>query len=244
MNIFSKKLNTFLERLKTIRYKLQNIKGFIMTSEERDENEVALATRFTFRPSEVLSKDLIPRSTLYRGSFIIASKSITPPNGVSGFTLVETLVAVSILLISIVGPLTVASRSLLSARYAKDQITAFYLTQEATELIRNKRDDNAISGSSSWMDGLGSCFAQSGCKVDATDGIFSSCSAGVCQPLRKFKSTGFYGYNSGWEETKFTRTINLTNVNSNEIKISINIAWNTGILDNNFTIVENLLDWQ
>jgi len=41
-----------------------------MTSEDRDGNEVALATRFTFRPSEVLSKDTIPRSTLYRGSFI------------------------------------------------------------------------------------------------------------------------------------------------------------------------------
>ncbi len=51
-----------------------------MTSEERDGNQVAVATRFTFRPSEVLTKDLIPRS-FPRGSFIFEGYVLKTKNG-------------------------------------------------------------------------------------------------------------------------------------------------------------------
>ncbi len=58
-----------------------------------------------------------------------------------GFTLVETLVAVSILAIAIVGPMVTASRALLAAYVARDQLTASYLAQEGIEYIRLMRDD-------------------------------------------------------------------------------------------------------
>jgi len=162
-----------------------------------------------------------------------------------GFTLVETLIAISILLVSIAGPLTVASKGLMASRYSRDQIVAFYLAQEATELIRNKRDNNAITGNS-WTDGLASCFNPNGCIVDAADGNFSSCTADGCTELNKHNTTGFYSYSSGsnWEASTFTRTINIEEINQDEIRISVNIAWQTGVLNNNFVINENLFDWQ
>ena len=48
-----------------------------------------------------------------------------------GFTLIETLVAVSLLTVAIVAPMTLTARSLSAAYYARDQITAFHLAQEA-----------------------------------------------------------------------------------------------------------------
>ena len=59
-----------------------------------------------------------------------------------GFTLLETLVAVAILMVAIVGALSLVSRGLSAAFVAKDQVTAFYLTVEAVEDIKNWRESN------------------------------------------------------------------------------------------------------
>ncbi len=56
-----------------------------------------------------------------------------------GFTLVETLVAISILSLSILAGFTAVQNSLKSSVTAKNQMIAFYLTQDAMEFIKNKR---------------------------------------------------------------------------------------------------------
>ena len=61
-----------------------------------------------------------------------------------GFTLVETLVAVTVLLLVIIGPMTIAQKGIQNAGYAKDQFTAVYLAQEALEAVREARDADAI----------------------------------------------------------------------------------------------------
>jgi len=43
-----------------------------------------------------------------------------------GFTLVETLVAITVLMLSIAAPLTIAATALFSAYYARDEITASF----------------------------------------------------------------------------------------------------------------------
>ena len=60
-------------------------------------------------------------------------------NSNAGFTLIESLVAISILLLSISAPLTIASKGLASSFFARDQITAFYLAQDAVEYIRDRK---------------------------------------------------------------------------------------------------------
>jgi len=162
-----------------------------------------------------------------------------------GFTLVETIIATGVLLLSITGPLTIATRSLTSAAFARDQVTAFYLAQEATEFIRNKRDNNALAGNS-WLDGLSECIGQS-CIIDATKDIddedaFRSC-AGSCQKI-KISSSGLYGNDTLWDETRFTREVVITSINSMEINIDVIIDWESGPIRKNFTIRENILNWQ
>jgi prepilin-type N-terminal cleavage/methylation domain-containing protein len=68
-----------------------------------------------------------------------------------GFTLVETLVAVTLLLLVIVGPMTIATRGLQNAFYAGDQTTAIFLAQEAIEHMQRLRDDNALSNVSDFQ---------------------------------------------------------------------------------------------
>lgn len=58
-----------------------------------------------------------------------------------GFSLVETLVAISIVLLVIVGPLTFSSRAAKSSSFASEQVQAFFLAQEGLELAQAARDE-------------------------------------------------------------------------------------------------------
>jgi type II secretory pathway pseudopilin PulG len=61
-----------------------------------------------------------------------------------GFTLIETMVAVLLLTAAIVSLLNLNATSLFASRYAKNEITANYLLQEAADYIRNDRDTIAF----------------------------------------------------------------------------------------------------
>ncbi len=56
-----------------------------------------------------------------------------------GFTLVESLVAISVLLVGVIGPLSLAASAIADGIFARNQITANYLAQEAMEVVINKR---------------------------------------------------------------------------------------------------------
>src|SRR3989338_503600 len=62
----------------------------------------------------------------------------------TGFTLIETLVAISLLTVAIVVPMSLVTKSLSTAYYARDQVTAFHLAQEAIEIVRHVRDNNIL----------------------------------------------------------------------------------------------------
>ncbi len=62
----------------------------------------------------------------------------------AGFTLIEALVAITILLLAIAGPMTIASQGLKLSTDAREQMTAFYIAQEGVELVRAIRDTNAL----------------------------------------------------------------------------------------------------
>ncbi|MBI5140302.1 MAG: type II secretion system protein [Candidatus Vogelbacteria bacterium] len=88
------------------------------------------------------------------------------PNKNKGFTLLETIVAITILMISIVGPLSLASKGIVYADYVKDEITAYNLAQEAMEAIRNIRDENVNNYSvSEWLKDIDKCITNT-CRLD------------------------------------------------------------------------------
>lgn len=55
------------------------------------------------------------------------------------------MVAISLLMLALIPPMSLAAQSLTAAYYARNQITAFYLAQEGIEVVRAVRDDNIIA---------------------------------------------------------------------------------------------------
>src|SRR5690349_5431770 len=82
-----------------------------------------------------------------------------------GFTLIETLIAISVLMMAFTGPVAIATKALVAAIYSKNEIVAIYLAEEGIEVIRNMRDNNVLSNQS-WTTGFGACSIA--CSVDAT----------------------------------------------------------------------------
>src|SRR3989344_8445575 len=168
-----------------------------------------------------------------------------------GFTLVETLVAVMLLSVAVVAPMSLAAKSLGSAYYARDQITAFYLAQEAIEALRSIRDSQILviaQSSSGAPDIFGSIphdnspFTIDARKIDPAGAILP-CS-GSCPALQTDGT--LYGYEAGWADSNFTRTVRAYYVGGSfdEIRVTVTVEWQTGpIQKRTFSISENLYRW-
>lgn len=164
-----------------------------------------------------------------------------------GFTLVETLVAVALLVVGVTAAFSAAGAGLTTSSVSKDQVVAIYLAQEGIEKIRNVRDSNALAGNS-WLSNLAAngsdpCRFGYSCRADAITGVLTRCPSGGCPVVRQDSATGFFGYNSAWTPTKFTRTITLTQVNANEVSMLVTVSWTRGLVTRTFRVRENILNW-
>lgn len=166
-----------------------------------------------------------------------------------GFTLVETLAAITLLIVVITGTYAAAQTGLSGATLSREEVAAFYLAQEGIEMIRNVRDENGLADRD-WLTGIASqstdpCYFGNACTVDAISNTLTRCSSpSSCPVLRRDVSNGFYGYDSSWEPSPFTRTITVTQINSNEISILVSVAWSKGALNREFHVRENIFNWQ
>lgn len=156
----------------------------------------------------------------------------------SGFTIVETLVAVAILSLSVLATFGAVSNALQNSGLSKDRIVAFYLVQEGMEFVRNKRDENILNNiggnSRSWLYEMSStntdpCYFGNTCTLDsnASSVNFVKCSGGygTCPNLNVDPNSGAYGYDSSWTPSNFKREIQFTSINSDEVRVSIKISW-------------------
>jgi prepilin-type N-terminal cleavage/methylation domain-containing protein len=175
----------------------------------------------------------------------IKGNSIYLRNRRAGFTLIEALVAIAILTISIAGPITMASKGLSAAMFARDQITAFYLAQEAVEYIRNIRDANNIKGENDWLKDLGHCLDGDVCEVEIPKNHVHKCNGGICPLLEYTSSTGLYGGHDNDGDSIFTRSIVMEEIEvDREASIEVTISWSTGVLSKSFTVKEYIFNWQ
>ncbi len=164
----------------------------------------------------------------------------------SGFTLVETLVAISILLLAILGPLSIATKGVSTSLVARDQVTAFYLAQEAIEHLKNMRDTYAISGLawSGFVTAVNGCKTTKGCSIDALQtgqSSIATCSNfNPCSALY-IDDNGRYTQQQFTTSSPFTRKVVIEDTgNSNEMRVVVTLSWQTAGQNKTFSIQENL----
>ena len=151
-----------------------------------------------------------------------------------GFTLIEILVAVSILIIGIVGLYLALPRIFESFYFSKDYFIASYLGQEGMELVRNIRDGNWLRNDT-WNNGLSD---------DDYQIAYNDSSLFLYQDTFLYLKDGFYCYNLEGVQTKFKRKITITNLADNKLNVKVVISWPEKAVIKNYEVQENLYDWK
>lgn len=161
-----------------------------------------------------------------------------------GFTLVETLVAITILVIAVVGPMYAVHRSLVASYTARDSLTAVALAQEGIEFVRGKRDSNYLANQSNWLNGLSECQAAAGCAIDPSAAPASQTQA-FATSTATLRLDGSYRYRLGsGTVTRFVRKVTITTVSATEVTVTTTVSWTTLKIPYSVTVSENLYNWQ
>ncbi len=173
-----------------------------------------------------------------------------------GFTILESIVAILILSLSIAGVFSAVRQGLSQTTIAKDEVRAFYLAQEAVEIIRNQRDANRLESIATnnvvpWLKNISNvpsdpCYFGKVCRVDVTETgstFFHPCGYGwdSCEEIRQDTSTNIYAYSGNL--TGLKREIQIEQVNADEIMVTVRVSWKKGLLNYEFKAKTHLLNW-
>lgn len=193
----------------------------------------------------------------------------TTPLQHKGFSLVETLFAIAILMIALVGPMTLAWSSLSSANDQRNEVTATYLAQESLEYVKNIWSMNAIrqlttatqNSNPAWLSGLEGCMNVNGCDIrpnnaGSAGAVVSclSCSGGFQLYKLNFddgsRKYSLYTSDNGAskgsagtiEQTNFKRKTVITS-SGDEAFVTVTITWNNRTVPRTLTLSSVLYNY-
>ena len=207
-------------------------------------------------------------------SFFIFHFSFRKPREVRGFTLLETVVALSVILAAVVGPVSLITRGLFTFSFSKNKVIASNLAQEGLELVRLVRENNVacdtVNGPATWRwnrDPEGGMLTRVRAGVDiesftviqcggssiATPRLSVSCSGPLLYENDSLLANyGTYGYRSG-VATLFSRCVDITSPPdspdgdipaSAQMDVVSTVTWNERGIERRVVLRERLYDWR
>ncbi len=139
----------------------------------------------------------------------------TKQKKIEGFTLLETLVAVSIFSVALIGIMSVLGSGISNTNYVKQKMIATYLAQEGVEYVRNMRDTEVLYGV--------------GTVAERWDRFKNNSNIGNTVPTPS--------------DSGFTRIVSTTEESVNEVKISSIVTWTSGSGPQSINFSESLFNW-
>ncbi|MFH1582250.1 MAG: prepilin-type N-terminal cleavage/methylation domain-containing protein [bacterium] len=162
-----------------------------------------------------------------------------------GFTLIEVLFGIFILTVSAFGAFSLIQSNLVSASLNKSKLTAYYLSQEGIELVRNIRDGNWLEKRTipgvNWNDGLD----VGEWEIDYNDGSLIAYSG---RYLYIEDATKLFAYinepSANDEKSKFQRKITISNLGAEIIEASVIIYWAERGRTHEVEVISHLSNWR
>jgi len=151
-----------------------------------------------------------------------------------GFSIVEALIAGSLILTGLIASLALINSSIRLAIVAKDELVGANLAQEGIEIVRSFRDANWIAGRL-----FDENFTDGNHRVHYLDSAFLPY---VDTALLFDQNTGFYQYAAG-VETPFRRRIRISHVSPSEVRVISRVDWTTRGIPYSVRVEDHLFDW-
>ncbi|KPJ57141.1 hypothetical protein AMJ49_02475 [Parcubacteria bacterium DG_74_2] len=180
-------------------------------------------TQHHFNINQELRKRIYPRT--------IASK-----NGV-GFTLLEAIFAISILMLTLGGAFALIQQTIASTPIIHSKLIASYLAQEGIEVIRNIRDTNWLEDNN-WNVNLTDITSYN---LDYQSSEFPDPN---CTAQYLCLDGNFYNCRNVGSQTQFQRSITLGKLGAEEIEILVEVSWQERGRTHEVKTMEHLYNWR
>jgi prepilin-type N-terminal cleavage/methylation domain-containing protein len=164
-----------------------------------------------------------------------------------GQSLIEVMIAMSILTMAFLGIFNLLARSLVINRAVSSEATATYLAAEGVELAKTLIDHDVYAGLANGSRSWGECFGTGG--DFEIDYMAQDCPGSPNfnhNDLWYDPTTGLYSYshNTGSPaETDFTRDVQVQNINDHEIRVNSIVSWSSGTASSSINVEDNFYNW-
>ena len=179
-----------------------------------------------------------------------------------GFTLIETIMSVTIFAIAIIGPMTLSANSIKASKDSRLHLEALHLAEEGVEIIHNMRDNASAEdrsrvrlGWTSWMISI-SATCSIACVVDPTShnggGVWGNGAldpVGAGSDIVKYNErTGVYSQRSGGGgliDSPFRRRVTTTVVDARQTRVTSVVSYVStyGGLMRYATATDDIYNW-
>ena len=167
--------------------------------------------------------------------FVRKIMKIANKNNKNGFTLIEAIVAIGIVMVGLFSALGAITTALFYVSNIQDRLIATNLVAEGIEVARNIRDNNHLQDRV-WNNDLANGDYQAA--YNSTS--FSSYSG---NPLLLDSSTGLYNYSSG-NPTYYLRRISIANLSDYEIRVISTVTWQRRGVTYSSSAEDHFFNWQ
>jgi len=156
-----------------------------------------------------------------------------------GVTLIETIVALSILTTGIISALALITSSISYSQSSEQAIVVVNLAREGLEIVRSVRELQGFSALKSGGRLANINYINGGLELLMADNSnIKNCS----NCFLEFYN-GRYLHNSPSEPSVFKRLITVTNISATEKNVVSQVYWTERGREHNFILEENLTDW-
>jgi hypothetical protein len=157
------------------------------------------------------------------------------------------IAAIFIVTVGALGIFNLVNQTISLTSVSSSRLTAFYLTQEGIEIVRNIRDSNWLEGKEDpdilWDEGIPTGSWEADYRTQNLNQAYGGNYLNI--------SDGLYSYSSG-VQTKFKRKITISdkeNLDEDEegipdvMKISVEVSWTERNISHQVTAQENIYRW-
>jgi hypothetical protein len=169
-----------------------------------------------------------------------------------GQTLIEALVALSILTTGFIGIVALLTKSFQLNRTTTNDTQATYLAAEGIEIVKNLSDHDIYSGLPN-NDGFAQCFGlgqgQTGYfkleydTMTCPPPVYVGPASYLSDPLYFNSATHLYTYSTlGATQTDFAREVKITN-DGEDLDVQSTVTWSDGGTSNTITLEDHFYDY-
>lgn len=166
------------------------------------------------------------------------------PTNESGFSLLEVMIAIYIIITALTGIMALVSSINASASVSSSKLVAANLAQEGIEVVKSIRDLNF--GVNAWDDWYASISGTNTYLVQYNDTAWRGFQD---IPLKYDSATGLYGYDAGIDtpfayKRRIILTKNPSGADDNEIKVEAMVSWTEHNRSQTLTVEDRLWNWR